>query len=234
MAILLGSPVHARGHISVDSAAEGRYAPCRFTEGFARGIFVRADPDDDVTTLLGKWRAGSSQAGQRLAVAIQRELRQLAGAYLRRERPGHTLQPTALVNEAFIRLCGQQRVHWQSRQHFYGIAAQLMRRVLVDYARRRNAAKRDGLGREPLSVTSVPDPKGGPTTEVLALHEALTALGKLDARQARIVELRFFGGLTIDEIAQVQMISQATVKRELSTANLWLRHHMQRQPVQRV
>jgi RNA polymerase sigma factor (TIGR02999 family) len=200
-----------------------------YASGHSTLIAVRTDRDDHVTTLLGQWRAGSSQAGQRLVVAVQRELRQLAAAYLRRERPGHTLQPTALVNEAYIRLVGQRRVHWQNRTHFYGIAAQAMRRVLVDYARRRRAAKRDGMTSEPLTLSGMPDPRGAQDIEVLALHEALTDLAALDSRQAQIVELRYFGGLTIDEIAQAQTISQATVKRELATAKLWLRHHMQRQ-----
>jgi RNA polymerase sigma-70 factor (ECF subfamily) len=214
-----------RTNIAVDFGGQRTYARALHPDKA-----VRSDRDDHVTTLLGQWRAGSSQAGQLLVAAVHRELRQLAAAYLRRERPCHTLQPTALVNEAYIRLCGQRTVDWQNRTHFYGIAAQVMRRVLVDYARRRRAAKRDGVAGKPLMLSGIPDPRGVRDIEVLALHEALTDLAALDSRQAQIVELRYFGGLTIDEIAQAQTISQATVKRELTTAKLWLRHHMQRQP----
>jgi RNA polymerase sigma-70 factor (ECF subfamily) len=188
---------------------------------------VRTNRADDVTTLLGQWRAGSSEAGERLAVVIQHELRQIAAAYLRRERQSHTLQPTALVNEAYIRLCGQRRVRWQNRRHFFGIAAQLMRRILVDHARRCKATKRNGVSDDSLMIRWLPDEKGCHEADVLALHRALANLAALDSRQAEIVELRYFGGLTVDEIALAQTISPATVKRELATAKLWLRHQMQ-------
>src|SRR5262249_6757704 len=164
--------------------------------GTPHWLAVRTDRDDHVTTLLGQWRAGSSQAGHLLVLAVQRELRQLAAAYLRRAQACHTLQPTALVNEAYIRLCGQRRIQWQNRAHFYGIAAQVMRRILVDYARKRRAAKRDAFTSEPLTLSGIPDPVGGQNIEVLALHDALTDLAALDSRQAQIVELRYFGGLT--------------------------------------
>lgn len=163
-------------------------------------------------------------------VVVQRELRKVAAAYLRRERSGHTLQPTALVNEAYVRLVGQRRVSWQNRAHFYGISAQVMRRILVDYARGRNRDKRAGSAGEPLTLSGIADPAGREDVAVLSLHEALTDLAELDPRQAEIVTLRYFGGLTVDEIAVTQSISSATVKRELLTARLWLRHRLEPRP----
>ena len=179
---------------------------------------------DDVTALLVRWRSGSAEAEDRLLACVYRELRQLAASYLRRERGGHTLQPTALVNEAYLRLVGQRRVSWQNRAHFYGIAARMMRRVLVDHARRRRASKRDGG--DPVTLSGVADPARVGDPDVLALHAALEELARLDARQASIVERRFFGGLTVEEIAADCAISPATVKRELSTAKLWLRRRL--------
>jgi RNA polymerase sigma factor (TIGR02999 family) len=157
---------------------------------------------------------------------VQGELRKLAVGYLRRERGGHTLQPTAIVNEAYLRLMPQRGVRWENRAHFFGIAAKMMRRVLVDHARRKHAAKRDGLAGDPVSLSRVADPSGGPDVEVLMLHAALDELAALDERQARIVELRFFGGLTVDEVADAMKLSPATIKRELTTATVWLRHRM--------
>jgi RNA polymerase sigma-70 factor (ECF subfamily) len=160
---------------------------------------------------------------------VQRELRRLAVIYLRRERSGHTLQPTALVNEAYMRLVGLRGRHLENRAHFYAIAARMMRRILVDHGRRRRAAKRAGFSGQPLSLSGVAAPATGDSVDVLSLHEALTDLAGFDQRQADIVELRYFGGLTIDDIAVAQSISPATVKRELATAKLWLRHRMRRQ-----
>ena len=182
---------------------------------------------DDVTALLVRWRRGSAEAGDELMEKVQGELRRIAAGYLRGERAGHTLQPTAVVNEAYMRLVPQRGVHWENRAHFFGIAARMMRRVLVDHARKRRAAKRDGLSDEPLSISGVPAPAAGlDQVDVLALHEALAELGALDPRQAQMVELRFFGGLTIDEVAAATHVSPATVKRELTTATVWLRHRM--------
>jgi RNA polymerase sigma factor (TIGR02999 family) len=180
----------------------------------------------DVTRLLTRWRKGSPEAEEQLMVIVQGELRKLAAAYLRRERGGHTLQPTAVVNEAYIRLMPQRGVHWANRGHFFGIAAKMMRRILVDHARRKRAAKREGFAGDPVSLSQVPDPAGGQNVDVLALHEALAELGALDPRQAEMVELRFFAGLTIDEVAAATRVSPATVKRELTTATVWLRHRM--------
>ena len=180
----------------------------------------------DVTRLLARWRKGAPGAEQELMSVVQGELRKLASAYLRRERGGHTLQPTAVVNEAYIRLMPQRGVHWANRAYFFGIAAKMMRRILVDHARRKRAAKREGFAGDPVSLSQVPDPAGGQSVDVLALHEALAELAELDPRQAEIVELRYFGGLTIDEAAAAMHVSPATVKRELSTATVWLRHKM--------
>ena len=180
----------------------------------------------DVTQLLERWRKGAPDAEERLMVVVQSELRKLAASYLRRERPGHTLQPTAIVNEAYLRLLPQRGVRWENRAHFFGIAARMMRRILVDHARRKRAAKRDGLGDPVTSLSQVADPSGGQDVDVLALHDALSALAALDPRQASIVELRYFGGLKIDEVAKAMGISAATVKRELTTATAWLRHQM--------
>ncbi|MFI5179585.1 MAG: ECF-type sigma factor [Vicinamibacterales bacterium] len=192
-------------------------------EGKAGG---KTGKTDNITELLRRWRGGSPEAGDRLMKLVQSELRKLAASYLRRERSSHTLQPTEVVNEAYMRLLPQRGIDWASRSHFYGIAAQMMRRILVDHARRKRAAKRDGPAGDPVSLSQVPDPAGGQDIDVLMLHEALEDLAKLDARQAQIVELRFFGGLKIDEVAAAVDVAPATVKRELTTAVAWLRHRM--------
>jgi RNA polymerase sigma factor (TIGR02999 family) len=183
---------------------------------------------DDVTQLLARWREGSPEAEAELMERVQGELRRLAASYLRRERAGQTLQPTAVVNEAFIRLLPQRRVLWENRAHFFGIAAKMMRRVLVDHARRRRAAKRDAGPAEPVSISLVPSPaREADPVDVLALHDALVKLSALDPRQAEIVEMRFFAGLTVDEVAQVLGIASATVKRDWSTAKMWLKRQLQ-------
>ena len=186
-------------------------------------------PDDDLTALLGRWRSGSAEAEAALMSRVHGELRRLAASYLRRERGGHTLQATAVVHEAYLRLLPQRPVHWENRGHFFGIAARMMRRVLVDHARRRRAIKREGVGPAgSVSISGVAAPADAvDPLDVLALHDALTALAALDARQAEIVEQRYFAGLTVEEIAEVMGISPATVKREWTTARLWLRRRMQ-------
>jgi RNA polymerase sigma factor (TIGR02999 family) len=151
---------------------------------------------------------------------IYNEVRQLAARALRRERPAHTLQATALVHEAYLRLVDQSQVQWQNRAHFFGIAAQMMRRVLVDHARRQHAAKRGGQ-RQQISLDDAVEVSAVRPAEVLMLDDALTNLARVDARQSRIVELRVFGGLTIDEVAEVLCLSPATVKREWSLAKAW-------------
>ena len=155
------------------------------------------------------------------------ELRRLAGSYLRRERADHTLQSTALVHEAFIRLVDQREVHWKSRAHFYGIAAQMIRRILVDHARNRQAGKR-GSGAIKLSLDDAHELLTPQELNVLRLDDALNELAALDERQSRVVELRFFTGLSLEETAEVMKLSTATVKREWSSARAWLFREMTR------
>jgi RNA polymerase sigma factor (TIGR02999 family) len=188
----------------------------------------RATSGNDVTQLLKRWRKGSREAESALMERVQGELRRLAAGYMRHERAGRTLQPTAVVNEAYMRLLPQRGVSWENRAHFFGIAAKMMRRVLVDHARRKRAVKRDAGPAEPVSISGVPSPaREADPVDVLALHTALSQLAELDARQAEIVEMRFFAGLTVEEIGEILDISPATVKREWSTAKLWLRRQMQ-------
>jgi len=158
---------------------------------------------------------------------VYSELRRLASNYLRRERRDHTLQPTALVNEAYLRLVDQRAMHWQNRAQFYGIAAQLMRRILVDHARQHKAHKRGGSNQQKLSITRVEEMAGKAEVDVLAIHEALEQLALLDPQQERIVELKFFGGLSIDEIAEVIGVGHATVERDWKMARAWLRQELE-------
>jgi RNA polymerase sigma factor (TIGR02999 family) len=180
-----------------------------------------------VTQLLQRWSGGDSRALDELTPLVYSEVRKLARSYLRRERPNHTLQPTALVNEAYLRLVDQRRVQWQSRAHFFGIAAQMMRRVLVDHARMRQAEKR-GAGENAVALDEALGVSTGRGLDLVRLDDALEALAALDARQARIVELRFFGELSIEETAEVVQVSPATVKREWAVARTWLRRELER------
>jgi RNA polymerase sigma-70 factor (ECF subfamily) len=175
-----------------------------------------------ITQLLIEWNNGHSGALEDLLPLVYGELRRLAARRLRRERPDHTLQPTALVHEAYIRLVDQRRVRWQNRAHFYGVAAQVMRRILVDRARKRGADKR-GAGWQRVTLVGDKTPNASRDVDVLALDDALQRLAALDPQQERIVELRYFGGLTLDETAEVIGISTATVKREWAIARAWLR-----------
>jgi len=179
-------------------------------------------PEREVTALLRDWSGGDRDALERLMPLVYQELRRLAASYLRVERPDHTLQPTALVHEAYLRLVDQRGVSWQNRAHFFGIAAQMMRRILVDHARRRQAAKRDATALRVQAMSAEGEEASVRDPELLALDQALCGLESLDARQARIVELRFFGGLTVEETAEVAGVSSATVKREWRTARAWL------------
>ena len=179
-------------------------------------------PEREVTALLRDWSGGDRDALERLMPLVYQELRRLAASYLRVERPDHTLQPTALVHEAYLRLVDQRGVSWQNRAHFFGIAAQMMRRILVDHARRRQAAKRDATALRVQAMSAEGEEASVRDPELLALDQALCGLESLDARQARIVELRFFGGLTVEETAEVAGVSPATVKREWRTARAWL------------
>ena len=175
-----------------------------------------------ITQLLIEWNNGRNEAFQDLLPMVYGELRKLAAQRLRRERPDHTLQPTALVHEAYIRLVDQRRVHWQNRAHFYGAAAHVMRRILVDRARARKADKRGGAW-ERITLVGDKTSNAANDVDVLVLNDALERLAALDAQQERIVELRYFGGLTLDETAAVIGISTATVKREWAIARAWLR-----------
>ncbi len=183
----------------------------------------------DVTQMLNEWGQGHREALDRLMPLVYDELRRLADHYLRRERPDHTLEATGLVHEAYLRLVDQKNVHWQSRAHFFGIAANLMRRILVDYARRHHAAKR-GEAVEKLSLDEAVSLAEAREVGLVALDDSLTSLAVIDPQQSRIVELRFFGGLTIEETAEVLGVSPATVFYEWSLARAWL-HRQLRQGV---
>jgi len=175
----------------------------------------------EVTQLLIDWSNGDRAALDKLMPVVEQELRRLAHHYMSREREGHTLQTTALVNEAFVRLVNRKSIQWQNRAHFFGIAAQLMRTILVDHARSHACAKRGG-GAGKLELDEALVISQQKASEVIALDEVLKELALLDPQQSRIVELRFFGGLTVEEAAEVMHLSPATIKREWSTAKAWL------------
>ncbi len=180
----------------------------------------------EITLMLQEWSSGKQEALDALLPLVYEELRRQASRYLRRERAGHTLQTTALIHEAYLKLIDQRTVNWQNRAHFFGIAAQAMRRILVDYARGRHRAKRGGIGEDlPLEevVLAVSEER---SIDLVALDEALTRLAEFDERQARIVELRYFSGLSIEETAEVLRISPATVKSDWNVAKAWLRHEI--------
>lgn len=184
---------------------------------------------ENVTRLLQDWSNGNERALEELLPLIYNELRHLAHHFLNRERPGHTLQTTALVHEAYLRLIDQKDARWQNRSHFFAIAAQAMRRILIDSARRHAAIKRGGP-QEKLSLDEVADVSLEPNNKLLALDEAINALAAIDPEQSRIVELRYFGGLTIDETAEVIKASPATVKREWAMARAWLYQALTEEP----
>jgi RNA polymerase sigma factor (TIGR02999 family) len=178
-----------------------------------------------ITRLLTEWAAGSPQALEQLTPLVYDELRALAAGYLRRERAGHTLQPTALVHEAYLRLVDQHQQHWESRRHFYGVAAHLMRLILVDSARRAGAGKRGGGARR-TTLADLPRAGAGRPDDILLIDEALTALEALDPRKVKIVELRYFGGMTVAETAKAIGVSTATVERDTRIAELFLARHV--------
>jgi RNA polymerase sigma factor (TIGR02999 family) len=175
----------------------------------------------EVSALLRAWGHGDLQARDDLLPLVYQQLRRCAATYLRHERPNHTLQPTALVNEAYLRLAGQRRVTWQNRAHFFGVAAQVMRRILVDSARRRRAQKRPDTALR-VAFDDRVGAMRSPGCEILLLEAALEELLVLDPRQGRIVELRYFGGLSEREIAELLSVSRSTVTREWQTARAWL------------
>lgn len=185
-----------------------------------------AESPGEVTVLLRRFRGGEAAAADQLLRLVYQELRRIAGAFMRDERPGHTLQPTALVNEAWLRLADQTRVDWRDRAHFFGVAAQIMRRVLVDHARARLAGKR-GAGAAVVSLDWI-EIDSGPRKleEILAVDEALERLRRLDPQQAQIVEMHYFAGMTVKETAEVLGVSPRTVDREWALANAWLRREL--------
>jgi RNA polymerase sigma factor (TIGR02999 family) len=183
-------------------------------------------PSHEVTKLLKNWGAGDESAPDKLMPLVYDELRRLARRYMRREKPGHTLQTSALVHEAYVRLVGQTKIQWESRAHFFGIAARLMRQILVDQARRRNFAKRGGAAAIRVSLTEAASVAEEQSASVIALHDALNNLEKIDPRKSRIVELRFFGGMSIEETAEALKVSPGTVMRDWTFARAWLRKEM--------
>ena len=185
---------------------------------------MSASPQD-VTQLLVAWRNGDESARDELMPLVYQELHRLAQQYMSRERPGHTLQTSALVNEAFLRLVDQRDVQWQNRAHFFGIAGQMMRRILVDHARNRRYAKRGG-GAAQVSLDEELIVSEERSAEVVALDEALGRLAAFDQRKSQVVELKFFGGLSIEETAEVLGVSPGTVMRDWTLARAWLRREM--------
>ena len=179
----------------------------------------------EVTLLLAEWAKGNQKALDDLTRLVYRELRRLAASYLRKERQGHTLQPTALVHEAYVRLVDQTNPTWQSRSHFFGVAARLMRQILVDHARRKQAGKRAGIK---VPFDEAVSFRRERSRDLVALDSALTELDKIDPRKCKAVELRYFGGLSMEEIAHTLEVSEITVRRDLRMAEAWLRQEMKK------
>jgi len=179
----------------------------------------------ELTVLLRKWSEGDEEALQKLTPLLYKELHRMAHRCMQQERPDHTLQTTALINEAYLRLIDWKNVRWQNRAHFFGVSAQLMRRILVDFARSRNYAKH-GHGVRPVSIEEMPVVAMDRSPEILAVDEALQRLAQLDPRKSQIVELRFFGGLSLEETAEVLKVSSRTVLRDWDLAKAWLRREI--------
>jgi len=175
---------------------------------------------EDVSKLLRAWSDGDQNALNKLTPIVYDELRRLARRYMRRERPGHSLQTTALVNEAYMRLVDYERMQWQNRAHFFAVSAQVMRRILVEHARRHNLKRGGGLAHVSLEEAAIIGPEQD--TDMVALDEALNSLATIDARKVQVVELRFFGGLSVEETAEVLKLSAITVKRDWRAARTWL------------
>ena len=205
----------------------------RPTQGYFLGTspgagVVPEASDEKITRLLQDWSHGDSHAQEALASAVYRELRNLARHYMARERRDHTLQATALVHEAYLRLV-DQRAEWKSRAHFFAVASSMMRRILVDHAKRHLASKRGGSALPKVSLDDAVTLSAEPSVDLIALNDALSALAEIDPQRARIVELRFFGGLSNEESAEILGISTATVQRQWAGARAWLFHEMSRQ-----
>lgn len=182
-------------------------------------------PSDQVTRLLRDWKSGNQSSIDELTALVYEELRRLARSYLRNESAAFTIQPTVLVHEAYLRLAGQQMPDWQSRSHFFGVAAHLMRQILVDHARKHRSAKR-GSGATPVSFDQALNYTAEKMSELVVLDDALAALHAIDPRKCKVIELRFFGGLSAEETAQALGISVATVGREQRMAEAWLHREM--------
>jgi len=191
-------------------------------------LSVGQEPTSEITQLLQGWRGGDRKALDALLPVVYKELQRLAHFQLRQERSDHTLQSAALVNEAYLRLVGLKPPQWESRTHFFAIAAQLMRQILVDYARRHRAGKRGG-GEGTLPLDDASMLSSGKDIDVVALDEALKALAQIDPRKAQVVEMRFFAGLSFEETAEVLQLSAVTVSRDWSTARAWLHREMNRE-----
>jgi RNA polymerase sigma factor (TIGR02999 family) len=187
---------------------------------------------EEVTQLLKNWRSGDQSALDTLMPLVYDELHRMARRYMRRERAGHTLQTSALVNEAYLRLAGQRDIEWQSRAHFFAVAARVMRHLLVDYARNQKYAKRGG-GAHQVTLDEAAIVSTGRNEQLLALDEALARLASIDNRKSRLVELRYFGGMSTEETAEVLGVSAITVKREWQKAKAWLYREMNRAGVRR-
>ena len=181
----------------------------------------------EVTKLLLAWGAGNEQALDQLLPVVYQELHRMARRYMAAENPGHTLQASALVNEAYLKLVDVRQMQWQNRAHFFGVAAQLMRRILVDFGRRRHYLKR-GAGVRPVTLNEDLDMAAAQTTNLVALDDALYALGDVDPRRVRVVELRFFAGLTVEETAEVLKVSPDTVVRDWRLAKVWLHRELRK------
>jgi RNA polymerase sigma factor (TIGR02999 family) len=186
---------------------------------------VTAPSQKQITQMLVDWGNGDQAALEKLTPLVYHELHRLAHRYMRQERPGHTLQTSALVNEAYVRLIDWKNVQWQNRAHFLAVSAQIMRRILVDFARSRDYAKRGGGARQ-VSLEEAAIVSGERSADLVALDEALNALAQLNERQSRVVELRFFGGLELEEIAEVLKVSVGTVRRDWSLARAWLHREL--------
>jgi RNA polymerase sigma-70 factor, ECF subfamily len=186
---------------------------------------MRSHSSQEITRLLVAWSEGDQSALDQLAPLIHSELHRLAHHYMSRERPGHVLQTSALINEAYLRLIDWKNVHWQNRAHFFGVAAQLMRRILVDYARERQYLKRGG-GTLQVSLSEAASFGVNRNADLVALDEAITALAQVDSRKAQVVEMRFFAGLSVEEVADVLKVSKDTVMRDWRLAKVWLLREM--------
>ena len=185
-----------------------------------KGAQARPAGSDDITQLLRAWTEGDERALGELTPVVYAELHRLARRYMRRERPGHSLQTTALVNEAYMRLVGYTRMQWHNRAHFFAVSAQVMRRILVDHARRHNVKRGRGVRHVALDDALVVS--ADPGFDLVALDDAMNALGRVDPRKVQVVEMRFFGGLSVDETAAVLQVSPVTVRRDWNSAKIWL------------